>query len=94
MDHFTSQRQTLLFSATMPKKIQNFAKSALVCPVEVYFFINFYYFLLYKEAVETHVRLPIKFIFFPPEMDLVALYWLTNVYAICPIFTFVFVRGT
>lgn len=24
------QRQTLLFSATMPKKIQNFAKSALV----------------------------------------------------------------
>lgn len=35
MDHFTSQRQTLLFSATMPRKIQNFAKSALVCPVEV-----------------------------------------------------------
>lgn len=27
-----SQRQTLLFSATMPKKIQNFAKSALVQP--------------------------------------------------------------
>jgi len=27
-----SQRQTLLFSATMPKKIQNFAKSALVRP--------------------------------------------------------------
>ena len=27
-----SQRQTLLFSATMPKKIQNFAKSALVKP--------------------------------------------------------------
>ena len=26
------QRQTLLFSATMPKKIQNFAKSALVDP--------------------------------------------------------------
>jgi len=35
MDHFTAQRQTLLFSATMPRKIQNFAKSALVCPVEV-----------------------------------------------------------
>jgi len=35
MDHFTGQRQTLLFSATMPKKIQSFAKSALVCPVEV-----------------------------------------------------------
>lgn len=35
MDHFTNQRQTLLFSATMPRKIQNFAKSALVCPVEV-----------------------------------------------------------
>ncbi len=29
------QRQTLLFSATMPKKIQNFAKSALVKPVTV-----------------------------------------------------------
>lgn len=29
---FKSQRQTLLFSATMPKKIQNFAKSALVRP--------------------------------------------------------------
>jgi len=32
---FQSQRQTLLFSATMPKKIQNFAKSALVLPVTV-----------------------------------------------------------
>ncbi|CAI8024066.1 Probable ATP-dependent RNA helicase DDX41 [Geodia barretti] len=32
---FKSQRQTLLFSATMPKKIQNFAKSALVQPVIV-----------------------------------------------------------
>lgn len=30
--YFKSQRQTLLFSATMPKKIQNFAKSALVRP--------------------------------------------------------------
>eukprot|EP00731_Ephydatia_muelleri_P020850 Em0013g577a len=30
-----SQRQTLLFSATMPKKIQTFAKSALVKPVTV-----------------------------------------------------------
>ncbi|KAI8998433.1 putative DEAD-box ATP-dependent RNA helicase 35 [Gaertneriomyces semiglobifer] len=32
MSYFTSQRQTLLFSATMPKKIQNFAQSALVKP--------------------------------------------------------------
>lgn len=32
---FTGQRQTLLFSATMPKKIQNFARSALVCPISV-----------------------------------------------------------
>lgn len=30
--YFKSQRQTLLFSATMPKKIQNFARSALVKP--------------------------------------------------------------
>lgn len=29
------QRQTLLFSATMPKKIQNFARSALVKPVTI-----------------------------------------------------------
>jgi ATP-dependent RNA helicase DDX41 len=35
VDHFKYQRQTLLFSATMPKKIQNFAKSALVKPIEV-----------------------------------------------------------
>jgi ATP-dependent RNA helicase DDX41 len=35
IDHFKHQHQTLLFSATMPKKIQNFAKSALVKPVEV-----------------------------------------------------------
>ncbi|KAJ6813046.1 DEAD-box ATP-dependent RNA helicase 35-like [Iris pallida] len=34
-DHFKAQRQTLLFSATMPKKIQNFAKSAPVKPVTV-----------------------------------------------------------
>eukprot|EP00004_Rigifila_ramosa_P015154 TRINITY_DN3510_c0_g1_i2.p1 TRINITY_DN3510_c0_g1~~TRINITY_DN3510_c0_g1_i2.p1 ORF type:complete len:697 (-),score=176.11 TRINITY_DN3510_c0_g1_i2:35-2125(-) len=32
---FKSQRQTLLFSATMPKKIQEFAKSSLVDPVVV-----------------------------------------------------------
>ncbi|XP_043267279.1 ATP-dependent RNA helicase abstrakt [Venturia canescens] len=32
---FTGQRQTLLFSATMPKKIQNFARSALVKPVTI-----------------------------------------------------------
>ncbi|KAI9099469.1 P-loop containing nucleoside triphosphate hydrolase protein [Phlyctochytrium arcticum] len=35
MSFFKGQRQTLLFSATMPKKIQNFAKSALVQPVVV-----------------------------------------------------------
>uniref|UniRef100_A0A8C6THD2 RNA helicase n=1 Tax=Neogobius melanostomus TaxID=47308 RepID=A0A8C6THD2_9GOBI len=29
------QRQTLLYSATMPKKIQNFAKSALVKPITI-----------------------------------------------------------
>lgn len=34
-DHFKHQRQTLLFSATMPTKIQNFARSALVKPVTV-----------------------------------------------------------
>lgn len=34
-DHFKAQRQTLLFSATMPAKIQNFARSALVKPVLV-----------------------------------------------------------
>ena len=34
-DHFKAQRQTLLFSATMPTKIQNFARSALVKPVIV-----------------------------------------------------------
>ena len=33
--YFKAQRQTLLFSATMPKKIQNFAKSALVMPITV-----------------------------------------------------------
>jgi ATP-dependent RNA helicase DDX41 len=31
INFFSNQRQTLLFSATMPKKIQQFAKSALVC---------------------------------------------------------------
>ncbi|KAJ3403133.1 hypothetical protein HDU80_004446 [Chytriomyces hyalinus] len=35
MSYFKHQRQTLLFSATMPKKIQNFATSALVKPVVV-----------------------------------------------------------
>ena len=33
--YFKAQRQTLLFSATMPKKIQNFARSALVQPITV-----------------------------------------------------------
>jgi ATP-dependent RNA helicase DDX41 len=35
MEHIKSQRQTLLFSATMPKKIQEFAKSALIKPIVV-----------------------------------------------------------
>jgi len=35
MDFFSNQRQTLMFSATMPKKIQNFAQTALVRPVTV-----------------------------------------------------------
>ncbi len=35
ISYFKAQRQTALFSATMPKKIQNFAKSALVKPVTV-----------------------------------------------------------
>lgn len=35
LDFFTSQRQTLMFSATMPTKIRNFAASALVKPVVV-----------------------------------------------------------
>jgi ATP-dependent RNA helicase DDX41 len=35
MDFFKSQRQTVLFSATMPKSIQHFARSALVHPIEV-----------------------------------------------------------
>merc|ERR1711871_670080 len=35
MDFFSNQRQTLMFSATMPKKIQNFAQTALVRPVAV-----------------------------------------------------------
>lgn len=33
--YFKSQRQTLLFSATMPQKIQNFARTALVRPIVV-----------------------------------------------------------
>ncbi|XP_012522153.1 ATP-dependent RNA helicase abstrakt [Monomorium pharaonis] len=32
---FRGQRQTLLFSATMPKRIQNFARSALVKPITI-----------------------------------------------------------
>lgn len=34
-DYFEHQRQTVLFSATMPKKIQEFALSALVKPIVV-----------------------------------------------------------
>uniref|UniRef100_A0A0K0F9A1 RNA helicase n=1 Tax=Strongyloides venezuelensis TaxID=75913 RepID=A0A0K0F9A1_STRVS len=33
--YFKAQRQTLLFSATMPRKIQNFAKKALIKPIIV-----------------------------------------------------------
>ncbi|KEP60753.1 UNVERIFIED_CONTAM: DEAD (Asp-Glu-Ala-Asp) box polypeptide 41 family protein [Hammondia hammondi] len=35
LDSFGHQRQTLLFSATMPRKIQEFAKSALIDPLVV-----------------------------------------------------------
>ncbi len=35
LDFFSAQRQTLMFSATMPTKIQHFAASALVKPVVV-----------------------------------------------------------
>merc|ERR1740121_1535049 len=35
LDDFRGQRQTLLFSATMPRKIQDFAKTALVDPVVI-----------------------------------------------------------
>jgi ATP-dependent RNA helicase DDX41 len=35
MNHFHQQRQTLLFSATMPQKFQDFAKNVLVKPVLV-----------------------------------------------------------
>ncbi|CAD6896906.1 unnamed protein product [Tilletia controversa] len=35
MSFFTKQRQTLLFSATMPKKIQDFAEQSLIRPVVV-----------------------------------------------------------
>jgi ATP-dependent RNA helicase DDX41 len=35
LDNFRGQRQSLLFSATMPRKIQDFAKTALVDPVVV-----------------------------------------------------------
>ncbi|DBA02055.1 TPA: hypothetical protein N0F65_000302 [Lagenidium giganteum] len=34
-NHFSSQRQTLLFSATMPQKFQDFAKQVLVKPILV-----------------------------------------------------------
>lgn len=35
LDSFSHQKQTLLFSATMPRKIQEFAKSALIDPLVV-----------------------------------------------------------
>nr|PVC51070.1 helicase [Theileria orientalis] len=34
-NHLSAQRQTLLFSATMPKKLQEFARSSLVMPIVV-----------------------------------------------------------
>jgi ATP-dependent RNA helicase DDX41 len=36
MSFFKGQRQTLMFSATMPAKIKAFAESALVDPIEVH----------------------------------------------------------
>ncbi|CAD6576784.1 MAG: DEAD-box ATP-dependent RNA helicase 35 [Tremellales sp. Tagirdzhanova-0007] len=35
MSHFKYQRQTLLFSATMPRKIQDFAQQSLISPILV-----------------------------------------------------------
>lgn len=35
LDYFSHQRQTLLFSATMPEKIQNFAETALNNPIKI-----------------------------------------------------------
>ena len=35
INHFKHQRQTVLFSATMPQKFQDFAKSTLVDPILV-----------------------------------------------------------
>lgn len=35
LSYFKAQRQTLMFSATMPAKIKAFAESALVDPIEV-----------------------------------------------------------
>ena len=35
LSYFKAQRQTLMFSATMPMKIKAFAESALVDPVTV-----------------------------------------------------------
>lgn len=35
ISYFKTQRQTLMFSATMPQKIKSFAASALVDPVTV-----------------------------------------------------------
>ncbi|KAL0342136.1 UNVERIFIED_CONTAM: DEAD-box ATP-dependent RNA helicase 35 [Sesamum calycinum] len=62
-DHFKAQRQTLLFSATMPTKIQNFARSALKTPPPVLIFcenkadvddIHEYLLLKGVEAVAIH----------------------------------------
>lgn len=33
IDHIPGARQTLLFSSTMPKKVQDFAKQALIDPI-------------------------------------------------------------
>lgn len=40
MNHFKQQRQTLLFSATMPQKFQDFAKDVLVKPVRMYLILT------------------------------------------------------
>lgn len=52
---FKAQRQTLLFSATMPRKIQFFAKSALVKPIVSFIYaiekFQKYNFLTYSQKL-------------------------------------------
>lgn len=54
--YFKSQRQTLLFSATMPKKIQNFARSALVRP-GIYNYTRLYFFCLSIHAAYAYIHM-------------------------------------